>query len=65
MNLPKHVLQQFKLAGSRGGIAGGSKGGLAAAARMTPEQRVARARKAAQARHAKPMSAPPPAPPSI
>jgi len=32
------------------GLMGGSKGGLAAAARMTPEERSARARKASLAR---------------
>jgi hypothetical protein len=44
--LPADILEYFRREGSRGGKLGGSAGGKAAAARMTPKQRVARAKKA-------------------
>lgn len=49
MNLPESAKRFFRQAGARGGKIGGKL----AASRMTPEQRSARARKAALARHAK------------
>lgn len=54
MKFPESAKEFFAAAGKRGGKAGGAKGGLAAAANMTPEQRVARARKAGLARKVKP-----------
>jgi hypothetical protein len=47
------TMTMFREWGRRGGLKGGRKGGTTTAARMTPEERTARARKAALARHAK------------
>jgi hypothetical protein len=51
--LPESAKEFFRRAGAKGGKIGGAKGGATAAANMTPEQRQARARKAAAARVAK------------
>src|SRR5689334_21453211 len=51
--LPAEVIEWFRKQGAKGGALGGSKGGKMAAANMTPEQRVARAKKAVAAREAK------------
>jgi hypothetical protein len=47
--LPPEVLEFFRKQGAKGGKIGGSAGGKKAAASMTPEQRSARAKKAADA----------------
>ena len=51
--IPADVLEWFRKQGARGGAIGGSKGGKTAAGNMTPEERVARAKKAVAAREAK------------
>jgi hypothetical protein len=51
--IPADVLEWFRKQGAKGGAIGGSKGGKMAAANMTPEQRIARAKKAVAAREAK------------
>ena len=51
--MPPEVLEFFRKQGSRGGKIGGSVGGKTAAAHMTPEERIERARKAVAAREAK------------
>jgi hypothetical protein len=51
--LPTEVLEWFRKEGAKGGAIGGSKGGKTAAANMTPEQRVERAKRAVAAREAK------------
>ena len=50
MKMTEQMRRYFQEIGRKGGIAGGSKGGKAAAERMTPEQRAERARKAVAAR---------------
>jgi hypothetical protein len=47
--LPPDVMKFFQEAGRKGGRIGGKIGGPAAAAAMTPEERTARAKKAAAA----------------
>lgn len=47
--LPPDVLKFFKDAGHRGGIKGGKIGGKRSLETMTPEERTARAKKAAAA----------------
>ena len=47
--LPPEVLEFFRKQGARGGKLGGSIGGKQAAAGMTPEERIARAKKASEA----------------
>jgi hypothetical protein len=47
--LPPDVLEYFRSEGSKGGKLGGSVGGKIAAAGMTSEERIARARKASAA----------------
>jgi hypothetical protein len=47
--LPANVLKFFQETGREGGKIGGSAGGTAAAANMTPAERIARAKKAAAA----------------
>jgi hypothetical protein len=47
--LPPEVLEFFRRQGAKGGKKGGSLGGKATAAKLTPEQRSARAKKAAAA----------------
>ncbi len=51
--IPADVLEWFRKQGAKGGAIGGSKGGKAAARNMTPEQRIARAKKAVAVREAK------------
>jgi hypothetical protein len=51
--IPVDVLEWFRKQGAKGGAIGGSKGGKAATGNMTPEQRIARAKKAVAAREAK------------
>jgi hypothetical protein len=51
--LPPEVLEYFRRQGARGGRLGGRAGGLASAASLTPEERVARAKKAVAARERK------------
>jgi hypothetical protein len=51
--LPPDVLEWFRKQGAKGGAIGGSKGGKTAAANLTPEQRVARAKKAVAVREAR------------
>ena len=51
--IPADVLEWFGKQGAKGGAIGGSEGGKTAAANMTPEQRIARAKKAVAAREAK------------
>lgn len=47
--LPPEVLDFFRKQGAKGGRLGGSEGGKKAAAGMTPEERIERAKKASQA----------------
>jgi len=47
--LPADVLEYFRKEGAKGGKLGGSLGGATAAARMTPAERSARAKKASDA----------------
>lgn len=47
--LPPEVLEFFRKQGAKGGKLGGSAGGKIAAAGMTPEERIARAKKASAA----------------
>jgi hypothetical protein len=54
--IPADVLEWFRKQGAKGGAIGGSKGGKTAAANMTSEQRIARAKKAVAAREAKRLS---------
>ena len=51
--LPPDILEWFRKQGAKGGAIGGSNGGKAAASNMTPEQRIARAKRAVAAREAK------------
>ena len=51
--IPADVLEWFRKQGAKGGAIGGSKGGKTAAGNLTPEQRIARAKKAVTAREAK------------
>jgi hypothetical protein len=51
--LPPDVLDYFRKQGAKGGKIGGSAGGRKAAASMTPAERSARAKKAADAASAK------------
>ena len=46
---PPEVLEYFRKQGGKGGKKGGRLGGLATAAKLTPEERVASAKKASNA----------------
>jgi hypothetical protein len=49
----KYTIEDFRSWGRLGGLKGGSVGGKRSAEKLTPEERVDRARRAANARHYK------------